>query len=55
METMRIKAAFSLLIVINLASSSNALRITDVTFPDYAMLKQTITMVCDYRCSNEVS
>ncbi len=29
--------------------SADGLRITDVTFPDYAMLGQTITMVCDYK------
>ena len=30
------------------------LRITDVTFPSYVMLDQTVTLVCDYRVS-EVS
>ena len=37
-----------------LAASGMGLRITDVTFPSYVMLDQTVTLVCDYRVS-EVS
>ena len=36
------------------AASGMGLRITDVTFPSYVMLDQTVTLVCDYRVS-EVS
>lgn len=33
------------------AASGMGLRITDVTFPSYVMLDQTVTLVCDYRVS----
>ena len=33
------------------ASGCTGLRITDVTFPSYVMLDQTVTLVCDYRVS----
>ena len=44
------------LLLLLLASSGCAmgLRITDITFPSYVMLDQTVTLVCDYRVS-EVS
>ena len=44
------------LVFLLFASSGCAmgLRITDVTFPSYVMLDQTVTLVCDYRVS-EVS
>ena len=45
-----------LVLILLFASSGCAmgLRITDVTFPSYVMLDQTVTLVCDYRVS-EVS
>ena len=35
----------------SLPSQAHSLRIQDVTFPGYAMLGQTVTLVCDYRVS----
>ena len=47
-------AALLLLLLSFLAASPAGcagLRITDVTFPSYVMLDQTVTLVCDYRVS----
>ena len=39
------------LLLLSLSAASLGLRITEVTFPSYVMLDQTVTLVCDYRVS----
>ncbi len=40
-------------LMITMLDVANALKIQDVTFPEYAMLGQTVTLVCDYRLDDK--